>query len=613
MKRWLLWAAMVLAVSAHNHNHHHHHDLVVQDDHPGLAFNPVLHHPRSDVWVRADVILDPAQEQCSVVFRGPANPPRLDQDRLLTLPVVVEDGHLYAPHRRQDDRILFRLTEPDREKLDAAIEALCSSHNVVDEWDDGDFDVMDLKDKPEVIKLIDGGDPKNRIDVVLMGDGYTSKERDRFFDDMSRLIHDMWIGETFASVRPLFNIWAVYAPSAQSGIGVGGKPKDTTFGLYRDGTELRGIYCSKPQVARKICKLTGPHACDFPSLIANDEYYGGLGGEFTISTRSKTSGTVVLRHEMGHNFVNVGEEYDGGEVYSGCNAAHSLKDLKWAHWLTETGPVHEEENDLLLQKYPWYDLGKGPISFKFHSKGECKRWYLQMTASGVDTDGSMEVLLDGQPLEWKSTGILDRSTFTWTETEAPFSKGSHVLEVRQLTRPNKTAPIRQLCSLNLHEYADEPNYHFDDNTYVSAFPTFDINNRKSFRPTNEGCLMRNMTSSHFCSVCKEGLWIQFFKQISAIDKVDYTCSGDLTHFKLDLIPLAHLRPESERIDGEYYKIDWIRDGVHLDKYANLTDFSIIQEEGHGRWDVVVHFGTHEVRKDHGLLRFKETVHVHCKK
>jgi len=91
----------------------------------------------------------------------------------------------------------------------------------------------------------------------------------------------------------------IFRPSVDSGIGVGGNPKNTPFGLYRDGTELRGIYCSKTSAARSACKQTGPMACDFPSLIANDDYYGGLGGEFTISTKSVLSGTVVLRHELG--------------------------------------------------------------------------------------------------------------------------------------------------------------------------------------------------------------------------------------------------------------------------------------------------------------------------
>lgn len=32
-----------------------------------------------------------------------------------------------------------------------------------------------------------------------------------------------------------------------------------------------------------------------------------------ISTKSNRTGTVVLRHEMGHNFIRVGEEYDDGK------------------------------------------------------------------------------------------------------------------------------------------------------------------------------------------------------------------------------------------------------------------------------------------------------------
>lgn len=38
---------------------------------------------------------------------------------------------------------------------------------------------------------------------------------------------------------------------------------------------------------------------------------------------------------MGHNFVNVGEEYDNGQVYSGVNAARTLAAVGWRHWLSE--------------------------------------------------------------------------------------------------------------------------------------------------------------------------------------------------------------------------------------------------------------------------------------
>lgn len=64
----------------------------------------------------------------------------------------------------------------------------------------------------------------------------------------------------------------------------------------------------------------------------NDPLYGGLGGEFTyilytlysfidaadelfcsVITASELNGPIVLRHELGHSIIEVGEEYDGGK------------------------------------------------------------------------------------------------------------------------------------------------------------------------------------------------------------------------------------------------------------------------------------------------------------
>ena len=70
----------------------------------------------------------------------------------------------------------------------------------------------------------------------------------------------------------------------QSGIGAGGKPKEyvkhnvffynctllldvsTVYGLYRDGTELRGVYWSKMDVAMAACTSLGDK-CDYPILL----------------------------------------------------------------------------------------------------------------------------------------------------------------------------------------------------------------------------------------------------------------------------------------------------------------------------------------------------------
>eukprot|EP00736_Rhodelphis_marinus_P002814 Rmarinus@m.20450 len=447
----------------------------------------------------------------------------------------------------------------------------------------------------EVIEIVKTGDPSNRIDVVFMGDGYDATEREAFLEDMTRLKDDMWGDTTFETYLPLFNVWAVYRPSTDSGIGVGGRPLDTAFGLYRDGTELRGIYCSKPNAARDACKSTGPNACDFPSLIGNDDYYGGLGGEFAISTKSETSGTVVLRHEFGHNFGNVGEEYDGGSVYSGANSAPNLDVAKnkWGVWLSDAAEFKSEESQIRVQDYAWYDLAKGPYKIDFESDGKYNKWFMRFTASGVEYDDTFQVSLDGEVLEWHSHGNLDRGFHEYLVLEG-LSAGPHQLVFEQL-KPPTSEMIRQLCSITLIEYKDEPDFHFGDE-FTGAYRTWNVYNKMiGYRPNNERCLMRNMTSTAFCDVCVENMWLQFFARMRVIDDVEVENDGTMTHFHLSLVPLADLRDTPR--EGEKYHVEWTHNGRPVVMLQDKYDFVLPSLEAAGSWSVTARFETPEVRQD----------------
>ncbi|KAI9362932.1 IgA peptidase M64-domain-containing protein [Zopfochytrium polystomum] len=557
----------------------------------------------------AQLLRDPGSSECLLLQQGSTQRDRLLQKPPRFLDVVVS----VRPSRRSEPSGPVRShNDGDEEFIEVVGVSEGAVMQKVNQICLGGFatwiaspEEESQADDVEVIKIIDSGPPKNRIDVVLMGDGYTAAQRDRFVDDMKRLVDDMWTGKTFASYTPLFNVWAIFKPSREDGIGVGGRPKDTAFGLYRDGTELRGISCSKPFTARLTCTKTGAYAYDFPSLIGNDDFYGGLGGEFTISTRSPTSGTVVLRHEMGHNFVSVGEEYDGGYVYSGCNAGHSLDKLPWKHWLTEEH-VREEQNVLRVQDYSWYDLAKGPYKIPFKSDGKFSRWNLKISASGVESPGSLEVYLDGERLGWNTTGLVDRGFHEWSFENGGLSAGEHLLEFRQ-GFPSKTgSPIRQLCSVTLHEYQAEPHYHFDNNFY-GAFPTYALNGKKSYRPTHEGCLMRNMTQETFCNVCKEGLFLNLLRKISVIDGIRTECLPEKgLRATVDVLALAHLRPQP--IAGERYDITWKKNGQPQPALQDLQTIEVDAASAAGKWTVSVAFVTPEIRDDpFGLTRDERVV------
>lgn len=85
---------------------------------------------------------------------------------------------------------------------------------------------------------------------------------------------------------------------------------------------------------------------------------------------------------MGHNFADVGEEYDGGSVYSGVNAARTVNSLGWTPWLTSN--AREERATYRLLEYLWEDLAQTNVTLTFNSDGSYSRWFMtiSVTSSG---------------------------------------------------------------------------------------------------------------------------------------------------------------------------------------------------------------------------------------
>ncbi|KAG8729221.1 hypothetical protein FRC12_021169 [Ceratobasidium sp. 428] len=306
------------------------------------------------------------------------------------------------------------------------------------------------------------GSSSNRVDIVFFSDGYTAKEKDRFFDDATRLGIAITVNQTYAPVAPLLNFWGAFTPSVDSGIGVGGKPKNTVYGLYRDGTELRGVYTSKPEVASAACKSLGS-GCNYPLLLGNDPLYGGLGGEFTISTASVLNGPLVLRHELGHSIIWIGDEYDGS-IYFGPNAAELAhnKSISWAHWLSEpTGsdaPPRAERNAVPLLAYPWTMLNITKAwSTTFTSDGTFSYVLLRYSLSAVPDAKALEIKLDGETISWEAKpGVgLDRWFYdVWVnEKKSGLRNGTH--ELSFALQEGGKERLAQLCSVEVIEYGNK--------------------------------------------------------------------------------------------------------------------------------------------------------------
>lgn len=364
----------------------------------------------------------------------------------------------------------------------------------------------------EVRALVEQGPAENRINLTIVGDGYTSGEKAKFFADAERITNDLFSETTFHSYLPLFNVYAVFVPSAQSGI-TDVTRKNTALGLYREPKgSKRGIMPGDFLAAERAISLA-PAEADYPILLANDDFYGGLGGRYAITTRSETSGSMVLRHELGHNFGEVGEEYDGGHVYQGANSSRN-QSPPWSIWAR--GGLPHPVTQYLGGAYVWEPLTRPyKVQFDFPNSSRRGDWKLAVDISSVGWASSddVNVLLDGKRVAIKGVFTKDRSFFTIEMLES-FAPGRHELEFQASSGgSDKILAFARI-------YALESGYDTESGR-IGIYDTFNANgDHVGYRPTHKHCLMRDMRSKNFCAPDRENMWHEFLSRVKLAGPVE---------------------------------------------------------------------------------------------
>lgn len=356
----------------------------------------------------------------------------------------------------------------------------------------------------EVRDLVTEGPATNRIHLTILGDGYTLQEKDKFFADAERITKNLFSNDTFSSYLPLFQVHAVFTPSKVSGIG-DGQSIDTAFKLYRTPKgSKRAIYPGDERALEQALRMV--EHTDYPIVIANDDFYGGLGGRYAISTRSVRSGMVVLNHELGHNFGEVGEEYDGGQVYTGANSAFDAKASQWSHWRNDKNSYNAK---FLSGNYVWQNLRNKPYKTNFKTQAN-ETLGLELSTVGWSSPDDVYVFVNGKKIDLGNNFHNDRNFYVLDNLETQL--GDNTLEVKE----NIADGDNVLATAFLYAYPQ--GFNFDKNA-LASFATYSDYGTKSYRPTHDGCLMRNMKLTHFCSVDQENMWHKFLDRVSLIDAI----------------------------------------------------------------------------------------------
>ena len=164
---------------------------------------------------------------------------------------------------------------------------------------------------PGRIAIQDHGDPATKVDLLLLGDGYTAAECGKFVADAERLTEALFAVAPFSERRKDFNVWGLCPPAAESGIsrpstGIHHRsPVGATYDAF--GSE-RYMLTFENRAFRDLAAWA-PY--DVVEILANNETYGGGGifGLYGTVAADNQFAEYVFVHEFGHHFAGLADEY----------------------------------------------------------------------------------------------------------------------------------------------------------------------------------------------------------------------------------------------------------------------------------------------------------------
>ncbi|HEV7683082.1 MAG TPA: M64 family metallopeptidase [Pyrinomonadaceae bacterium] len=199
--------------------------------------------------------------------------------------------------------------------------------------------------------VLNNGNSQNRVDLVILGDGYTAAEQQKYRNDVQTLIQGFFSVEPFLEYQKYFNVYRVDVLSAQSGADHPERSSfvDTAFdGGYNCAGIQRLICVNTSKVNDVLVNTLGPTQRDMVVVVVNDPEYGGSGGGIGVVSTNVATIELML-HEEGHSFGRLADEY-GGPPPPSCNnsfepfeanVTHETQRslIKWNSWIDPATPI----------------------------------------------------------------------------------------------------------------------------------------------------------------------------------------------------------------------------------------------------------------------------------
>ncbi len=205
----------------------------------------------------------------------------------------------------------------------------------------------------DVVALRDNGDPAHKVDLLILGDGYTAGETDAFLARARELTDALFATSPFRERESDFNVWALAPASRQSGISrpSTGVYRDSPLGTRYDAFRSERYVLTMDNKAFRRVASSAPY--DFVEILTNSEVYGGGGiyGLYATAAANSAWAVYLVVHEFGHHFAGLADEYYTSDVAyeapatviepyePNITALLEPEQLKWRHLVTPGTPL----------------------------------------------------------------------------------------------------------------------------------------------------------------------------------------------------------------------------------------------------------------------------------
>ncbi|MFL5247501.1 MAG: M64 family metallopeptidase [Myxococcales bacterium] len=201
----------------------------------------------------------------------------------------------------------------------------------------------------ELETVFGGGDSVERINVLIMGDGYTAADQAQLSRDARRIWGGVVRVSPYAELAGIFSVKLLHVISKEhdASFGTDGQRHDTALHSEYGCAGIDRLVCVDERLVSLLAAENDP-AHDAVIVIANDHKYGGSSSG-VVSVVSLANDFTVP-HEFGHLLGGLADEYETPENAPPCGGSQDCPEpnvttitdretLKWLAWVAPSVPV----------------------------------------------------------------------------------------------------------------------------------------------------------------------------------------------------------------------------------------------------------------------------------